>query len=204
MFITLGVEDALSESVARRLIQEYAPQAHIERTMGLRGNRYLRRNIRSFNQIARYQGPVLVLTDLDRPESCPPELLRRWIGDLRIVPTLLIRVAVLEIESWIMADKGAFAHWLGIAESRTPRHPEELDDPKRTLVELAASSRNRVLRSGLARVSRDGLHTQGPDYNPLLGEFVTDRWNPEIARSAAPSLERAIRRISQMGSDTPV
>ena len=103
-----------------------------------------------------------------------------------------------------MADRSAFSNWLGIAESRTPRHPEELDDPKRTLVELAASSRNRALRSGLVRVSRDSLHTQGPDYNTLLGEFVTDLWNPEIARSAAPSLERAIRRISQMGSDTPV
>ena len=203
MFITLGVEDALSESVARRLIEEYAPQAQVSRAMGFIGNRYLRRNIRNFNQIARYQGPVLVLTDLDRPESCPPELLRRWTENLRISPNLLIRVAVLEIESWIMADRSAFAEWLGVAESRAPRHPEELNDPKRTLIELAVSSRNRVLRSGLVRRSRDGLHTQGPDYNALLGEFVTDLWNPEIARSGAPSLERAIRRISEMGSDTP-
>ena len=76
----------MSEAVARRLITEYSPNTQVVLTMGLIGNDYLRQNIRRFNQIARYQYPMLVLTDLDRPESCPLELLREWIGDLRIVP----------------------------------------------------------------------------------------------------------------------
>ena len=167
--------------------------------MGLTGYDYLRQNIGNFNQIARYKGPVLVLTDLDRPESCPAELLREWIGDARIYPSLLIRVAVLEIESWIMADRRAFTEWLGIAQSRAPRRPEELPDPKRVLIELALRSRKRDLRAGLVRIYPDGLYERGADYNVLLGNFVAELWNPEIARSNAPSLDRAISRIVQMG-----
>ncbi len=199
MFITLGVEDALSESVASRLIAEYVSGAEIVSTMGLTGYDYLRQNIGKFNQIARYKGPVLVLTDLDRPESCPAELLREWTGDLRIYPSLLIRVAVLEIESWIMADRRAFTEWLGIAQSRASRRPEELPDPKRDLIEMALRSRKRDLRAGLVRIYPDGLHERGPDYNVLLGNFVAELWNPEVARSNAPSLDRAISRIVQMG-----
>ena len=198
MFVTLGVEDALSETVASRLISEYVSGAEVVSTMGLTGYDYLKRNIRNCNQIARYKGPVLVLTDLDRPESCPVELIREWIGDLRIASNLLIRVAVLEVESWIMADRRAFTEWLGIAQSRASRWPEELPDPKRFLIELALRSRKHDLRAGLVRSYPDGLHDRGPGYNALLSEFVTELWNPEIARSNAPSLDRAIRRIAEM------
>ena len=188
------------------MLTEYSPNAQIVLTMGLIGNDYLKQNVRNFNQIARHQYPMLILTDLDRPESCPPELLREWTGDLRIVPELLIRVAVLEIESWIIADRIAFADWLDIARSNVPLRPEETVDPKRALVELARRSRNHDIRSGrsgLIRVSRDGLHQPGPAYNALLSDFATQIWNPEIARSNAPSLDRAIARIAHIGVAYP-
>ena len=188
------------------MLAEYSPNAQIVLTMGLIGNDYLKRNIRNFNQIARHQYHMLILTDLDRPESCPPELLREWTGNLRIVPELLIRIAVLEIESWIMADRSAFADWLDIAQSNAPLRPEETADPKRALVELARRSRNHDIRSGrsgLIRVSRDSLHQPGPAYNALLSDFATQIWNPEIARSNAPSLDRTIARISQIGDAYP-
>ena len=206
MLVAISVEDVLSEAVARRLLTQYSPDAQIVLTMGLSGNDYLKQNIRNFNQIARYQYPILVLTDLDRSESCPPELLREWTQGLRIVPELLIRVAVLEIESWIMADRSAFADWLDIARSNAPPRPEETANPKRVLVELARRSRNydiRSGRSGLIRVARDGLHRPGPAYNSLLSDFAIEIWNPEVARSNAPSLDRAIARISQIGVAYP-
>ena len=103
MFVTLAVEDGLSASVARRLVNEYVHDAIIIATLGFQGNQYLRARMRDFNQIAAYTGPVIVLTDLDRPGDCPVELVAEWIGNISPAPNLLLRVAVIEIEAWIMA-----------------------------------------------------------------------------------------------------
>ena len=162
----------------------------------------MRERLPSLNQIARFQGPALVLTDLDRPESCPAELVRDWTRNMTRHSNLLIRVAVLEIEAWLIADRANLARWLGIAESVMPKTPEELDDPKRALVQLARRSRNRTLREGIVRDRGNGLFTPGPNYNPELSEFVNNHWNPETARLAAPSLSRAIRRIADLPKET--
>ena len=124
MFITLGVEDALSEAVAARLVELYAEEARVSRTIGLIGNQDLRRRLPSLNAIAFFEGPALALTDLDRPDACPAELVKDWTQNIRRNPNLLVRVAVLEIEAWLIADRANFARWLGISESVTPRAPE--------------------------------------------------------------------------------
>ena len=198
MFITLGVEDALSQAVAARLVEQYAEGAQILRTVGLMGKDDLRKRLPSLNAIASYEGPALALTDLDSPERCPAELVASWTQNIRRSPNLVVRVAVLEVEAWIIADRVNFARWLGISESVMPRAPEEVDDPKRALVQLARRSRNRTLRDGLVRDLGNGLLRPGPDYNPELRDFVNRRWDPEAARLAAPSLSRAIRRVSDL------
>lgn len=198
MFFTLGVEDVLSESVASRLVNEYTRAAEIVNTIGLRGNDYLRNRLRDLNQIAAYVGPVLVLTDLDRSGGCPAELVEDWTQSITPSPELLLRVAVLEIEAWVMADRRSLAYWLRIAQNRIPNRPEEVDDPKQTLIELARRSQNLDLRDGLVRSYRNGLYQPGPDYNALLSSFVENYWEPEAARSIAPSLDRAIARISSV------
>ncbi len=185
----------MSDSVARRLVGEYAPGAQVVRTIGLRGNDYLRRRMRDFNQIAAHYGPVLVLTDLDRPQSCPPQLVREWTRGMSPSPDLLVRVAVLEIEAWIMADRMGLAEWLGVAPNVVTRRPEEILDPKRELTALARRSRIRNRRSGMVRELRDGSFIPGPDYNTQLGGFANGRWDPEAARLLSPSLDRAIRTI---------
>ena len=201
MLVTLGIEDALSASVASRLVNEYTHGGEIVNSIGLRGNGYLRNRLRDLNQIAAYVGPVLVLTDLDRPGSCPAELVEEWTQNISPDPNLLIRVAVLEIEAWVLADRRSFAEWLRIARNRVPHRPEEVDDPKQTLVNLARRSRKRDLRDGLVRRHRDGLYRPGPDYNALLSDFVEHAWDPEAARLNSRSLDRAIRRIADMETE---
>ena len=83
MLVTLAVEDGLSESVARRLVNEYAHDASIIATLGFQGNQYLRERVRNFNQIAAYTGPVIVLTDLDRPGAVPLNLWLSGLGTYR-------------------------------------------------------------------------------------------------------------------------
>lgn len=198
MLITLGVEDELSELVAKRLVAEYAPGMRIIDTIGLQGNRQLRQQLRRLNQIAAHRHPALVLTDLDRPQSCPPELLREWTQSRVMAPNLLLRVAVLEIESWLLADRSGIARWLSLAVSQVPSNPESIFDPKRALVELAGRSRNRALREAIVPRRGAGTHHTGPGYNESVGEYVTNHWNTEAARSNAPSLDRAIIRIGEL------
>ena len=198
MFITLGVEDRLSELVARRLLTEYAPNFEVFETLGLRGNRQLRRSLRPLNAIATRQRPALIITDLDRPQSCPPALLREWASGLTLSPNLLIRVAVLEIEAWLLADQAGIAQWLGISANRIPANPETVLDPKRTLVELANRSRNRDLRTAIVPRRGIGTHQIGPGYDQMVGEFALQHWNTEAARSTARSLDKAIIRIGEL------
>ena len=136
MLITVGVEDVLSEAVARRLIKQYLPDAEVSNVVVTGGS--VKSNIPWLNQMARHRGPVLAVADLDRPSSCPAALIQDLLGGLTAAPKMLIRVAVLEIESWIMADREGLAKRLSIAASAVPHNPEEIEDPKRALTHLAA------------------------------------------------------------------
>lgn len=198
MLVTLAIEDALSEVVARRLIGEYIPWAEIFDVVGSSGIDSVKRQITGMNHRARHVGPVLVLADLDRPQSCAPTLVRDLTGGLPISSRMLIRIAVLEIESWIIADREGMARWLGVASSVVFPNPENLDDPKRAFVQLAARSRNRRLRESIAPKRVLGTNRTGPDYNETVSEFVANHWNPEIARRNSHSLDRAIVRIAEL------
>ena len=198
MHITLVVEDDLSEVVAKRLIGEYLSMAEIYEVFVAGGS--IKKYIPGLNQRARFLGPVLALADLDRPLSCPAVLVQELTSELLKDPNLLIRIAVLEIESWILADREAIAGWLGVATNVVSRNPESLDDPKRTLVQIAGRSRNRRLREAIAPIRVLGTNRTGPNYNETLARFVTGHWKPEAARRNAPSLDRAIARIAELAS----
>ena len=156
--------------------------------------------IHGLNQRALYIGPVLALADLDRPMSCPVALVEQYVRGLRIAPNMLIRIAVLEIESWILADREGIAEWLAVPSNIVSRAPEELNDPKRSMVQLASRSAHRCLREAIAPLSVLGTSRTGPGYNEMVSEFVALQWNPEAARYNSPSLDRAITRIGELAA----
>ena len=196
MLISVGAEDELSESVARRPIGDYILEPIIVEVVGLNGIGSVKAKISGLNQKAYYVGPVVVLADLDSPLGCPPALVRELRGGLSLAPSMLIRIAVLEIESWILADREGVSEWLEVPISVVSRNPETLEDSKRTLVHLARRSPNRGLREAIAPDRVLGAHRTGSGYNRSVGEFVTRHWNPDAARRNAPSLDRAITRIA--------
>ena len=199
MHLTMVVEDDLSELVATRLIGQYLPMAEIFEVFVAGGS--IKSRIPGLNQRARFLGPVLALADLDRPLICPAMLVEELVGELTIAPNMLIRIAVLEIESWILADREGMARWLGVSTGTISHEPESLYDPKRSLVQLAGRSRTRRLREAIAPARVSGTHRTGPNYNEVVGEFVLQHWNPESARLNAPSLDRAINRIVELDVD---
>ena len=201
MWITLGVEDALSEAVARRLVKEYLPGSCIGNVLGRGGNNVLKSRLNSLNQIAQHIGPVIIITDLDNPSSCPAELVADWTGNLRVSSNFLMRVAVMEIEAWVIADRHAFANWLGIPDNIVPRNSEDIADPKQALIELTRQSRMRDLRQDIVKSQPDGLFSQGIGYNDRLKGFVSDHWQPDRARQVSASLDKAIRRIAEISRD---
>ncbi len=180
--------------------KEHFPTHSPRRDAHPSGGLGLRRRMRDFNQIALYQNPVLVLADLDSLEDCAVNRVTALTGRISLSPNLLVRIAVLEVEAWILADRSSIANWLGIATTKVPQSVETLIDPKRALVELAGRSRSRGLRESIAPQSVRGSSRTGPRYNGALGEFVIQHWNPEVARRNSPSLDRAIMRIAELAA----
>ena len=136
--------------------------------------------------------PYLILTDLDYNE-CAPTLIKEWLPETKN-PNLIFRIAVREVESWVLADRLGFAKFLGISQNKMPKKPDELSDPKAHLINLARASRKRDLREDIIP-KRGSTAKQGPAYNERLVSFVEAAWNPSTARQFSPSLERTLKAI---------
>jgi len=190
--INLAVEDILSEAVLRKILRESKKDFAVGACFCHGGYAYLKKSIRGFNNAAK-AAPFLVLTDLDKAE-CPPVLLREWLPHPRH-PNLLFRIAVREVEAWLLAHREALAKFLGIQRQLIPYEVDNLADPKQLLISLARKSKKRQLREAI--VPRSGSTAKvGPDYNGQLALFVEHFW--EIAKAAqnSPSLQRTVRAIT--------
>ena len=189
--IQLAVEDLLSEVVLKTLLDRSKNEYRIGTVFNHGGFGYLRKTAPGWNNAARGT-PFLLLTDLDQ-HHCPPALVTDWLTEPKH-PNFIFRIAVREVEAWILADKRNFAAFLVLSQNTLPAQPETLDDAKRTLVTLAARSRRTATRSRLVPKS-GSTAKQGPDYNRCLGEFVVKHWDHLEASANAPSLLRCISAI---------
>jgi hypothetical protein len=189
--INLAFEDDLSEEVLRKLILSSGRPYQIGNCFPGNGYGYLKTHIYGFNKAAKGM-PYLVFTDLDN-EECAPEKMRRWLQFPKH-PNLLFRVAVKEVESWLLADRVGFAKFLGISLNLLPTDADKIDDPKRSLIELAQRSRRRTLREDLVP-RRGSTAKQGPAYNDRLISFVRTRWDHLAAKENSPSLGRTVRAL---------
>lgn len=193
MYWNVATEDELSESVAERLLRSLPEPVEVVNKFRRRGFGYLRKNAGKWRSLARTQ-TVLLLTDLDRA-ACPSGLISEWFGEHNRMPDrLLVRVAVRETESWLLADHEAMRSLLKI-RSGLPDDPDILPDPKQTLLALARQA-PREVRLGLVRQEGSRL-LQALRYNSLLSEWVFSEWDPERAAKRSESLRRAIRRIRE-------
>lgn len=187
--LTMAVEGLVDAVVARRICVHTGHQpgpVHIKN-----GKKNLDPRLNAYNHAATHS-PWLVLRDLDFDAECP--------GALRkiLIPTesegMYLRIAVRSIESWLIADSRGLAQYLGVKSGSIPARPDELDYPKRELVDLARLSRNRLLREDMVPV--EGAGTQvGPGFTSRITEFVEKLWQPARAAEASPSLARCLRAL---------
>lgn len=190
--IAIATEDQLSEAIALRLISEIQTPHFIQHKLGRTGNGYLRSKMENWYRMAQHQ-VMLVVTDLDRA-NCLVEFRDQWLAT-EPPANLVFRVAVREMESWVLADHIAMRELIG-TKGVLPVAPDELADPKRALLGLAKGAPKRV-RDDLLKVT-NGNVTQGLGYNARLTAWVYSEWSPQRAAERSPSLAKARLRLNEV------
>lgn len=190
--IAIATEDQLSEAIALRLIADISTPHFVQHKLRRQGNGYLKSKMGSWYQMA-HQQVMLVLTDLDRAD-CLVEFRDKW---LTVEPpdNLLLRIAVREVESWVLADHVAMRELIG-AKGVLPVAPDELPDPKQALLRLAKGAPKQV-RNDLLKTINGNL-SPGLGYNARLSEWVNSVWNPQRAAARSPSLARTQVRLNEV------
>ena len=189
--INLAVEDSLSEAVLRKLLQSSNRKYAIGYCYSRGGYGYLKQGLPGFNNAAKGT-PFIVLADLEA--NCAPNQVLKWLP-VPIHHNLLFRIAVKEIESWVLADRRGIASFLGIREVLIPNEVDKINDPKKFLIDLARKSRKRELRESIVPFPNTTARI-GPDYNGQLTSFVDRAWNIREAVNNSESLSRAVNAIN--------
>jgi len=189
--LDIVVEDTLSETVFAKLLEHSGKPYVLGACYRKGGFGYIKKNISGFNRAARGR-PFFVLTDLDQYE-CAPDLIREWLQE-PMTANFVFRVAVREVEAWLLADRDGIADFLGVSVQSIPLDAEDIDDPKLLIIQLGRTSRRRDIRADIAPPT-GSTAKQGPDYNARLQSFVMTTWSVDAACSRSDSLFRAVRRL---------
>lgn len=190
IYVTLVYEDELSEAVMNKILNHFPKKYEVFNTYSGHGFGYLKTNIKGFNQ-ASIVNPHFMLTDLDKYE-CPISLINEWINfDLN--KNFIFRVAVREVESWLLADIEGFSQFLNISTANFPDNPDKEKDPKNTLIKLSKRSKKRDIKEDILPINDNA--SIGPNYNGCLSEFVYNHWNIKNAIKRSESLKRTFIKL---------
>jgi hypothetical protein len=184
--ISAAVEGPVDEAVVRKLIA--CAGGRVGTVYGKNGKDALRKKINAYNNAAM-RAPWVVLVDLNNDADCAPPFRASWLP--QPAPLLCFRVAVRQVEAWLLADADTLAKYLRVPRSAIPRDPETLANAKTEMVNLARRSKRRDIRTDM--VPREGSGRDvGPAYTSRLIEYVEKAWRPREAAQRSDSLRRAI------------
>lgn len=186
-------EDALSVALGERLVQACLPDWQtVHPSIDTKGVTKLQAGLPRYLMQAQHVQPVLCVADTDG--TCPVTLQQRWLP--RPDPRLVLRLAVTESESWLLADRNGFSRHLGLPLNKLPWHPDAESDPKSLILTLARKSTLRHVRQEL--VAANDLCKPGSGYNLHLVQFARQHWSAQAAAEQSPSLQRAMQRLQQL------
>ena len=194
IYINLAVEGPLDEVILNRVLDSARRPFQVLRCYGKKGVDHLKNNLSRYDQAARVSSWI-VLMDLDTQAECAPLLISNLLPHGQ--PNLFFRIAVRKVESWLLADRINFAHFLGIPASRILPNPERVLDPKQEVVNLARRSRNKTIVEDL--VPPPGSSNKvGKNYSGKLSEFVISSWNLQQACQQSDSLRRLVQTLKSI------
>ena len=190
--VCVATEGLIDTAVVRRICREI--ELEIAAVYGESGKDRLDGAVVGYNAAARF-GTWVVLRDLDTDADCAPSLRERLLA--APAPGMVFRIAVREIEAWLLADQRSFARYFSVAPVRIPNDPESILRPKEFLVNLVRRSRSRTVRDDV--VPREGSKTQvGPGYAGRMIEYASTVWSPHEASVRSDSLKRCLDRLSRL------
>ena len=123
--VSLATEGPVDTVLARRICKEVGLE--VGAVHGERGKHRLDQALDGYNAAARH-GSWFVLRDLDADADCAPHLRERLLE----TPSqgMTFRIAVHEIESWLIADHSAFARYFAVSAGRVTNDPESIRHPR--------------------------------------------------------------------------
>jgi hypothetical protein len=161
-------EDALCCVLGERLVAACLPGWELAQTsIDTKGVTKLQPALARYLGLARKLYPVLCIADTDG--QCAVEWLAKWLPQAHA--GFVLRLAITEAESWVLADRQGFAHTLAVPLNKLPQSPDEESDPSKP----------------------------GTGYNLHLGAFVCSQWDARRAAQHSPSLARAVQRLERLG-----
>jgi hypothetical protein len=188
-------EDALCCALGERLVGECLPGWGLAGpSIDTRGVTRLRASLSRYAEVAAHVQPVLCVADTDG--GCAATLPDAWLP--KVPARLILRLAVPEAESWVLADSARFAEAIAVPVGKVPREPDRLTDPKSAVLGLARRSRVRAVRTEVVSALDPGR--PGSGYNEHLVRFVRQCWRAGAASECSPSLQRAVRRLRALAS----
>jgi hypothetical protein len=192
-YVTCVYEDDITHLVMLKMFDQF-PKCFSEHcSIHCHGFGKIKKNILAYNNAANY-GYYFIITDLDKNE-CAPSLIGDWLP-VKHGEKLVFRVAVREIESWLLADRNNFASFFRVSRDLIPLSPENEPDPKKIIFSLARRSQKRDIREGIPPI--DNMASIGPGYNIELGNFINNYWDIAIARTRSNSLDRALKALQKI------
>lgn len=189
-YISGIVEGPVDEVCLRRLLDYVGATAGIVRVK--QGKNNLLDELRKYNQAANYSQWV-ALIDLDRDFACAVDAKRKWLP--HPARYMCFRIVVRAIECWLMADREAIARFLSVSIAKVSKTPEQFDDPKQELINLARQSSN--IKTQKAMVPRPGARVGGL-YTAYMIRYIQNHWRPDVALDNADSLRRTVRCLRQL------
>ncbi|MEZ5293704.1 MAG: hypothetical protein R2745_21650 [Vicinamibacterales bacterium] len=191
--VNLAVEGTTDLAVVSKILEDVGLE--LGNAYGQQGKAHLDSRLAGYNNSARFR-PWIVVRDLDHDAICAATLVSSLLP--KPAEFMRLRIASRAIESWLLADPKMLARFFSIGVSLIPIYPDELDDPKATLISLARHSRKRQIVD--AMVPRQGsLRRVGPGYGSLIARFAATEWRPRVAALRSHSLARCIARIKELG-----
>jgi len=161
-----------------------------------RGKSAIDRDLAKYNAMARAM-PLLVVRDLDDDAPCGGT----FVANLRWKPSpwIRFRLAVRELESWVLADAPGLSRFIGVDEKWLPEDPDAEVDPTRSLLTIAERCPARIRRRLLPE--KGSLALVGPLYEATLIEFGELRWSAARASKRSASLRRARASLRTLARD---
>ena len=194
IYFTSVYEDEPTHQVMLKLYDFFQNCFAESKSISCRGYGKIKRQIRAYNNAAQY-GHYFIITDLDNSYDCAPSLIQNWLPGKR-TSKLLFRIAVHEIESWLLADRENFADFFSINKKLIPLNPDSEADPKQKVISLAKRSRKREISDAIIPI--DNYAKIGPEYNIQLQSYIQNFWSIDAARENSPSLDKTIKSLEKI------